>query len=58
MAATGASLSRDVSCDILEVNDNNSTDVNVTDDLFIPKISDEQQIDEEGEKNLIEALKK
>ena len=57
MAATGASLSRGVSCDILEVNDNNSANVNVTDDLVIPKISDEQKIDEEGEKNLIEALK-
>lgn len=57
MAATGASLSRDVSCDTLEVNDSNSANVNVTDDLVIPKISDEQKIDKEGEKNLIEALK-
>ena len=57
MAATGALLSRDVSCDILEVNDNNSSNVNVTDESVIPEISNEQKIDEEGEKNLIEALK-
>ena len=58
MAATGASLSLDVSCDILEVNDYNSTNVNVTDESIIPEISNEQKIDEGGEKNLIESLKK
>lgn len=57
MAATGALLSRDVSCDILEVNDNNSSNINVTDESVIPEISNEQKIDKEGEKNLIEALK-
>ena len=59
MAATesGASHLREVSCDILEVNDNNSANVNVTDESVIPEISNEQKNDEEGEKSLIEALK-
>lgn len=50
-------MAASLSGDSLEVDNNNSTDTNVTDESVIPEIFYVHKIDDKGKKNLIEALR-